>query len=109
MLSMKDAFGAFVDDDLFQTLDPSLQTMSVYQDGRSLFRGIDTLVTKWSALYSSEWCDGTGLIKDSNIKLFMNRMGTWTLFDRTAASDNEWLSLYTTEGELTCTGFYKWL
>jgi len=109
MMSMKDAFGAFVDDDIFQTVDPSLQTMALYEDGRLLFQGIDTLVTKWVALYSNQWCDNNGNIKDDSIKLFMNRIDTWTLFDRTAASDNEWLGLYTIRKELTCNGFYKWL
>merc|ERR1711988_1529621 len=50
-----------------------------------------------------------GHIKDDKIKFFMNRIDTWTLFDRTAASDNEWLGLYTHRDELTCNGFYKWL
>jgi hypothetical protein len=90
-------------------MDPSLQSLPLYQDGRLLYQGIDTLVTKWSALYSSEWCADDGNIKDSNIKLFMKRIDTWTLFDNTASSDQQWLGLFSTAGELTCSGFYAWL
>merc|ERR1711959_616869 len=39
----------------------------------------------------------------------MKRMDTWTLFDRTANVDQEWFGLYSSTGELTCSGFYAWL
>merc|ERR1712193_505143 len=54
MFSMKDAYGAFVDQDIFDALDSSLKSLPLYQDGRDLYQVIDTLVTKWAALYSSE-------------------------------------------------------
>merc|ERR1719486_616706 len=39
----------------------------------------------------------------------MKRLDTWTLFDRTAASNQGWFGLYSTTGELTCNGFHAWL
>jgi len=90
-------------------LDSSLQTLPVYQDGRLLFEGIGSLVDKWADLFSSEWCDANDYIKNSDIKFFMKQMHTWSLFGRTADSDHAWLELYSSTGELKCTGFYKWL
>jgi hypothetical protein len=109
MFSMKDAYGAFVDESIFSAMDPELKSLPLYEDGRELYKVIDTLVTKWAALYNSEWCDDNAYIKDGNIKFFIKRLDTWTLFDRTAASDQEWFGLYSTTGELTCNGFYTWL
>merc|ERR1712178_308717 len=39
----------------------------------------------------------------------MQRMDTWSLFDRTTSSDHERLGLYSNAGALKCSGFYKWL
>merc|ERR1712178_673414 len=41
--------------------------------------------------------------------MFMQRVKTWTLFDRNEASDEAWLGLYSSNGDLTCEGFYRWL
>lgn len=109
MLSMKEAYGAFVDENIFNAMDPSLKSLPLYQDGRLLYQGIDTLINRWSALYRSEWCGDDGNIKDRDIKFFMNRLDTWTLFGNTADSDREWLGLRSSSGELLCVGFYAWL
>jgi hypothetical protein len=109
MLSMRDAYGPFVDDDIFESLDPSLKTMPLYQDGRELYQAIEVLVTKWTALYTNDWCGDDGHIKDREINLFMKRTDAWTALDRTAVSDQRWLSLYSATGELSCNGFQMWL
>jgi hypothetical protein len=107
--SMKEAYGAFVDEVSFASLDPTLQKMPFYADGKLVFAAISDLVDKWSAIYSSDWCDGNGLVKDADIKMLLQRIQTWSLFDRSATSDNAWLGLYTSSNELVCAGFYKWL
>lgn len=86
-----------------------MQTLPLYEDGRLLFTGISSLVDKWFALFSSDWCDGSGRIKDKDINFFMKRLETWTLFDRNSRSDYDWLGLKADTDSLSCSGFKKWL
>jgi hypothetical protein len=83
--------------------------MPFYQDGRLIFTSIADMVDKWADLHSNEWCGADGKIKDADIKFFMKRLQTWSLFDRTVVSDHAWLGLYSESGDLLCKGFYKWL
>lgn len=109
ILPMEEAFGAIVEDGIFQTLHPTLQSLPFYEDGRVLFLAMSNLVDKLIDLYGNTWCDADGHVKDKDIKLFVRRFKSWTLFDHHASSDDRWLQLHSASGELLCTGFYKWL
>jgi hypothetical protein len=107
---MKEAYGAIVDDAIFEALHPTLQQLPFYQDGRLIFQAIQTLVDRYFDLYGSSWCGvDSGLVNDMDIKVFMQRLKAWTNFDLNAASDGDWLGLYSDDGQLLCKGFRKLL
>merc|ERR1719253_453937 len=41
--SMKEAYGAFVDESVFDALNPTLKEMPFYQDGQLMFKGMSDL------------------------------------------------------------------
>lgn len=105
--SLEEQFGVFVNTTRKVALPMELQQTPFIQDGQLLFDAIKQFVGNVFNVYES-WCTN-GILTDSAILLFFERIKTWSLFRRHMDTDSRFLALHSDDGtSLRCEGVQLW-
>jgi hypothetical protein len=107
--SLESSFGAFLDNEGFEMLDQTLKDTPYFADGKLLFDALKGLVDEWFGVFENDWCDVTDVVISSDLTMFMSRYESWSMHGSHATTDSVWLGLHNMNGQITCSGFKKWL